>query len=246
VLNADQAMPLGGVIRVALRNVAAAAIVPPADLRGNLVEISIRDQGTGIPAEHLARIFDPYFTTKEKGSGLGLATSYSIVKNHGGLIRAESEDGKGATFRVYLPASDARAEETKSEAIPAAAHRGRVLVMDDEEMIRTVAGGMLAALGHEVGTAETGEAALEAYRAARATGRPFDVVVLDLTVRGGMGGIETLRRLVEIDPDVKAVVSSGYSDDAVLADFRGQGFQACLKKPYNLKELQSALSTLLV
>jgi two-component system, cell cycle sensor histidine kinase and response regulator CckA len=246
VLNADQSMPLGGMIRVSVRNMHAAAITaPPADLQGDLVQISIRDQGTGIPADHLTRIFDPYFTTKEKGSGLGLATSYSIIKNHGGLVHVQSEVGKGTTFFIYIPASGAKGEETKRPAIPATTRKGRILVMDDEEMIRTVAGELLTAIGHEVAFAEKGETALEAYRAARDAGRPFDVVILDLTIRGGMGGMETMRKLADIDPDVRAVVSSGYSDDPALSDYLEEGFRAFLKKPYNMEELQSTLNALL-
>jgi PAS domain S-box-containing protein len=245
VLNADQAMPLGGMIRVSARNMPAAAMVPPVGLQGDLVEISIRDQGAGIPPEHLTRIFDPYFTTKEKGSGLGLATVYSIIKNHGGLVRVQSEAGKGTTFFIYLPASRAEAEEPGSPASPTATRKGRVLVMDDEEIIRAVAGELLTALGHDVAFAQTGEEALETYRAARETGRPFDVVILDLTIRGGMGGMDALRKLMEIDPKVKAVVSSGYSDDVALTNYREQGFRAFLKKPYNVEDLRKTLDSLL-
>ncbi len=246
VLNADQAMPLGGMIEVSARNMPATAIVPPTDLQGDFVEISIRDQGTGIPPEHLARIFDPYFTTKEKGSGLGLATSYAIIKNHGGLIRVQSEVGKGTTFFIYLSASSINVDEPKSQTRPTVVRNARILVMDDDEMIREVAGELLTVLGHDVAFAQTGEAALETYRAAREAGRPYDVVILDLTIRGGMGGLETLRKLSEIDPDVKAVVSSGYSDDAALSNYRDQGFRAFLKKPYNLIDLQITLNSLLV
>ncbi len=245
VLNADQAMPMGGMIRVSVRNMPAATIVPPADLQGDLVEIAIQDQGMGIPAEHLTKIFDPYFTTKEKGSGLGLATVYSIINNHGGLVRVQSEVSKGTTFFIYLPASHAELEEPKCPANTAAKKKGRILVMDDEEIIRAVAGEMLTTLGHDVAFAQTGEAALEAYRAEREAGRPFDVVILDLTIRGGMGGMEALRRLVDIDPDVKAVVSSGYSDDAALSNYRKQGFRSFLKKPYILDDLQKTLNSLL-
>jgi len=245
VLNADQAMPLGGIIRVSARNLPAASIVPPVDLQGDLVEIAIRDQGTGIPAEHLTSIFDPYFTTKEKGSGLGLATAYSIIKNHGGLIRVQSEIGKGTTFFIYLPASDAAVEKPKGPTIPAATRKARILVMDDEEIIRDVARELLTSIGHDVICVESGETAREVYQAARDAGTPFDLVILDLTIRGGMGGIETLRMLAEIDRDVKAVVSSGYSDDAALSNYRKLGFRAFLKKPYNMEELQNTLNTLL-
>ena len=245
VLNADQAMPLGGMIRVSARNMPAASLVPPADLQGDLVEIAIRDQGNGIPAEHLTRIFDPYFTTKEKGSGLGLATVYSIIKNHGGLIRVQSEIGKGTTFFIYFPASNAAVEKPKGPTIPAVTRKARVLVMDDEEMIREVARELLTSIGHDVICVESGETALEAYQAARDAGTPFDLVILDLTIRGGMGGIETLRMLGKIDRDVKAVVSSGYSDDAALSNYRKLGFRAFLKKPYNMEELQNTLNTVL-
>jgi len=246
VLNADQAMPLGGVIRVVARNVPAAALVPPAELQGELVEIEINDQGAGIPPEHLTRIFDPYFTTKEKGSGLGLASSFSIVGNHGGLLRVQSHVGRGTTFRIYLPAAAAQSEQPYRPEIPAASRTGRILVMDDEEMIRELAGEMLLSLGHEVVAAANGETALEAYRSARQAGRPFDVVILDLTIRGGMGGVETVRKLAQIDPDVKAVVSSGYSEDAARSNYREQGFRAVLNKPYSVAELQSVMNSLLM
>jgi two-component system, cell cycle sensor histidine kinase and response regulator CckA len=245
VLNADQAMPLGGTIRISVRNMPAEAIVPSVNLRGDFVEISIRDQGTGIPAEHLTRIFDPYFTTKVKGSGLGLATSYSIIKNHGGLLRVQSEVHKGTTFFIYLPASSVNVDEPKSQARSAVVRKGRILVMDDDEMIRAVTGELLTELGHIIAFAQTGEAALEIYQAAREAGNPFDVVILDLTIRGGMGGIEALQKLKESDPNVKAIVSSGYSDDVALSNYRGQGFRAFLKKPYNLEELQITLNSLL-
>ncbi|HUJ18609.1 MAG TPA: PAS domain S-box protein [Nitrospirota bacterium] len=237
VLNADQAMPLGGTIALSARN------APATD--GSLVEILISDQGTGIPQDHLLRIFDPYFTTKEKGSGLGLATSYSIIKNHGGEINVASELGKGSTFTIHLPASERAAEAPPLPATPVRSRRGRVLVMDDEEVIRMVTRELLHELGHEAVFVENGEAALKAYREAKASGRPFDVVILDLTIRGGMGGMETMRKLREIDPEVRAVVSSGYSDDSAIASHREQGFKAFLKKPYNVKELRDALNALL-
>jgi signal transduction histidine kinase/ActR/RegA family two-component response regulator len=245
VLNADQAMPLGGTIRVALRTIPAAAVVPPAGLEGDLVAITIRDEGAGIPAEHLPRIFDPYFTTKEKGSGLGLATTHSIVKNHGGLVRVQSEVGAGTTFVIYLPATGAERAAPAPPLPPAAGRAARVLVMDDEELVRAVAGELLEAIGHEAGFAADGAAAVAAYQAAREAGSPFDVVVLDLTIRGGMGGVETMRRLLELDPGVTAIVSSGYSDDAVLATYREQGFRAFLKKPYRLEELRETLDGVL-
>jgi PAS domain S-box-containing protein len=240
ILNAEQAMPLGGRIEIAAR------CVPPFQASGlaltapdGLVEIVVRDQGTGIPPEHLPRIFDPYFTTKEKGSGLGLATAYSIVKNHDGMISVASELGKGSTFTIYLPATR---EVLGSAAASVSARcatgkKCRVLVMDDEPVVRVVAGELLRELGHEVEFAEHGDSAIEKYRRAKAEGRPFDAVILDLTIRGGKGGAEAMRELLAIDPGVKAIVSSGYSGDEVVATYRQHGFRAFLKKPYDMREL---------
>jgi len=246
VLNADQAMPLGGRITITARNISASAAPSlPGAATGDVVELSIQDQGTGIPEEHLSRIFDPYFTTKEKGSGLGLATTYSIIKNHGGVITVASEMGKGTTFTIYLPASGTSVEREEASAQRAVGNKGRVLVMDDEQVVREVTGELLRSLGHEVDFADRGEAAVMQYKTAMAAGRPFDIVILDLTVRGGMGGAEAIKKLLELDPNVKAIVSSGYSDDAVTADFCKQGFRAFLKKPYDIEELQSTLNALL-
>jgi len=242
VLNAEQAMPLGGCVTISARNVPASrAAGLPRPAADGVVEISVRDQGMGIPPERLQRVFDPYFTTKEGGSGLGLATSYSIVKNHDGAIDVRSEPGKGATFTVRLPASSATRGPAAAAAEHPASWTGRVLVMDDEEMVRDVAGALLRALGHEATFAADGAEAIEHYAAAKAAGKPFDVVILDLTIRGGMGGAEAVRKLLKVDPAAKVVVSSGYSDDGVVATFREHGFRAFLKKPYNLDELRGAL-----
>ncbi|MBS1192665.1 MAG: domain S-box, partial [Nitrospirae bacterium] len=246
VLNAEQAMPLGGRIEIAARNVLASSLagVPEAS-SGDLVEITVRDQGMGIPPEHLPKIFDPYFTTKEKGSGLGLATTYSIIKNHDGDINVSSVLGKGTTFTAYFPAAGQKAEGAASPADPRTVRKGRVLVMDDEELVRKVAYELLTGLDHEAELAAHGGEAVEKYQQAKAAGRPFDVVILDLTIRGGMGGEETMRKLLEIDPDVKAIVSSGYSNDSVVANYRDHGFAAFLKKPYDLTDLQATLNALL-
>jgi PAS domain S-box-containing protein len=243
VLNAEQAMPLGGPIEITARNVPAsrAPELTPAAGAG-LVEITVADQGTGIPAAHLPRIFDPYFTTKEKGSGLGLATSYSIVKNHDGAIAVRSELGKGSAFTVHLPAAAPAPAARPVEKAPPPLARRRVLVMDDEELVRSVAAQLLGVLGHEVALAPEGAAAIALYAAARAAGTPFDVVILDLTVRGGMGGEETARRLRELDPDARVVVSSGYSDDEVAAGFRERGFRSFLQKPYSVDDLKRVLA----
>ena len=246
VLNADQAMPLGGNVEIAAQNVSASDASLPRSIAGkDHVLITIRDSGVGMPEQYLGKIFDPYFTTKEKGSGLGLATSYSIIRNHGGLIDVRSQVGQGTAFFLYLPASEAVAEESPAAAAPGKARIGRILVMDDEKVVREVTGELLRSLGHEAEFAESGESALTMYREAMASARPFDVVILDLTIRGGMGGLETLGKLLEIDPGVKAVVSSGYSDDAALSNYREHGFKAFLKKPYNMDELQNTLNDLL-
>jgi PAS domain S-box-containing protein len=245
VLNADQAMPLGGKIKITARNIPASATACLPGAAGDVVEITIQDQGTGIPKEHLSRIFDPYFTTREKGSGLGLATTYSIIKNHGGAITVASELGKGTTFTIYLPASGTSVEREEASARLAAGNKGRILVMDDEQVVREVTGELLRSLGYKVDLADRGESAVMQYKTAMAEGSPFAIVILDLTIRGGMGGAEAIKELLELDPNVKAIVSSGYSDDAVTADYRKQGFAAFLKKPYNVEELRSTLNALL-
>ncbi|MBI5102288.1 MAG: PAS domain S-box protein [Nitrospirae bacterium] len=246
VLNADQAMPSGGTILVAAKNVVSPGTgLPHLPAEGRYVEISIRDNGGGIAADNLKKIFDPYFTTKEKGSGLGLATSCSIVKNHGGIIDVISEPGKGSTFSIYLPATGDAPESGGPSARSSEARKGKVLVMDDEELIRNIAAALVKILGHDVEIAENGEAAIEKYEAALRSGSPIDVVVLDLTVRGGLGGRDTLERLVSIDPGVKAIVSSGYSGDAIISDYAAYGFKARLTKPYQLEELRDTLNALL-
>ena len=216
--------------------------LPPA---GDLIEIRIKDTGTGIPEEHLAKIFDPYFTTKEKGSGLGLATSHSIIANHGGAITVSSQLGKGSTFTIYLPASAAQPETARPDPRSETAKKGRILLMDDEPIVRMVARELLKELGHEAAFAEDGDSAIGMYKDAMASGIPFDIVILDLTIRGGMGGAEALKHLLAIDPGVKTVVSSGYSDDSVASSYRAQGFLAYLKKPYDIKELEDILNGLL-
>ncbi len=246
-LNADEAMSGRGTVTVAIEN----ADIPRDSIvglsgGGRFVRVSIRDTGAGIPEEDLPRIFDPYFTTKQKGSGLGLAAAYSIIRNHGGVIQVESEVSKGSLFIVYLPAAKKAEEGTLPASVPAApTKKGRVLFMDDEVLMRDVAGEMIAVLGHEIQSAADGSAAIEMFRRARDEGRPFDVVILDLTVKGGMGGEEALRHLREIDPFVKAVVSSGYAGNAIVADYRAHGFAAFLNKPYRLEALRECLNALL-
>ncbi len=161
------------------------------------------------------------------------------------MIAVASAVGKGTTFSVYLPAVEAEAKSVEAPAVPPAGRKGRILVMDDEELIRDIAGEMIRAAGHEAEFAEQGRTAIEKYQAARESGSPFDIVILDLTIRGGLGGKETIKRLRELDPGVKAIVSSGFSEDSVVADHRTYGFAACLMKPYEFEELRDTLNTLL-
>ncbi len=247
VLNAVQAMPGGGHIRIDLAN----EEVAPGESRllapGRYLRMTIADDGTGIPPEVLPRIFDPYFTTKKTGSGIGLATVYSIVRKHGGHITVESTVGVGTTFQLRLPASDEAPTALAARPLTpdTASLSGRVLLMDDEQEIRRLATHMLQHLGLEVHSVADGAAAAEEYTRALRDGRRYDLVVLDLTIPGGMGGLQTLRRLREIDPEVCAVVSSGYSEDEVMATYRSHGFRAMVPKPYGIEELARALRPLL-
>jgi len=246
VQNASEAMPDGGTVDIRAGNeYIARGSKPLLPEGGRFVKITVRDTGTGIPAQHQLKIFDPYFTTKQKGSGLGLATSYSIVRNHGGMIELTSESNKGSTFSIYLPAGDEEEERKTPATAPVTTRRGRVLVMDDEEMIRNLAMEMIGSLGHEVTCAVDGKDAIEKFLEARESGRPFDAVILDLTIRGGMGGEQVIRKLLEIDPTVKALVSSGYSDSPVMSDYSHYGFAAFLSKPYRIDALRDSLNALL-
>jgi PAS domain S-box-containing protein len=245
VLNALQAMPRGGTIDIAARNVVLApdaqiGAVPMAG--GEYVCVSVQDNGPGINPEHIGRIFDPYFTTKEKGSGLGLAISYSIVRAHGGAINVESRPGEGCRFDIYLPASERQAAvEEQRAASPRVTRAGRVLLMDDDPDVVDVTRDMLEMLGYAAEATSCGELAIDRFREAEASGVPFDLVVLDLTVPGGMGGSDAVRYIREIRGDVPVVVTSGYADDAVLARFRDFGFDGVLPKPFGLADLTRAL-----
>ena len=248
-LNAVQAMNGGGSLHVDLSLVSAADILASLDDAADhpadaYVEIRLRDTGSGIAAEHLSKIFDPFFSTRTNGTGLGLAIAYSIIRKHDGVIRVESKPGAGATFTLYLPVSPSAAPAPRERPAERGGRPGggRVLFMDDDPDIRDLAGAILGLIGYEATlTSEGGETLVE-YQAARAAGRPFAAVILDLTIPGGMGGKETIRRLREIDPGVRAIVSSGYSNDAVIADFRAHGFMAMVAKPYRMEDLSRVLT----
>ncbi len=246
VINADQAMPDGGIIEVGAENVVLGNDRTLPLEEGRYVRITVADRGVGIPEENLQKIFDPYFTTRKKGSGLGLATVYSIMKNHNGYIHAESGAGKGAVFYVYLPASDCspEIEEKKACNNMMRVSKGRILVMDDEEIICEIAAEILNHIGYEVSLCRDGSEALALYRQSVESQEPFDAVIMDLTIPGGMGGREAMEKLLKIDPAVKGIVSSGYSSDPIMADYRKYGFSGMIAKPYKVEDLQDVLRTL--
>jgi PAS domain S-box-containing protein len=246
VINAVQAMPRGGSLTTRATNCAVDESMGLPVGPGRYVHIAVQDTGCGIPPEQVGRIFDPYFTTKKNGSGLGLATTYAIIQKHDGCITVESRPGEGTTFHIYLPASDtAPYRPTGETQIFVKKGFGRILVMDDELPIRDIARASLVHLGYEVDTAEHGNEAVEKFQSARAEGRPYTAVIMDLTVPGGMGGKEAMQRLLDIDPKVRAIVSSGYSQDPVMANYRDFGFAGVVEKPYKIESLAKALAAII-
>ena len=239
VINANQAMPEGGIILVTADNLIEEGRHDLPIKPGRYIKISIKDQGVGIAENHLLNIFDPYFTTKEEGSGLGLATSYFIIKKHNGHIAVDSRLGVGTTFHIYLPASDKIVPE--KEKVVLIKGQGRILVMDDEASLRKMVGRMLKNLGYEAEFAKDGAEAIRMVKESKEAETPYDAVVLDLTIPGKMGGKEAINKLLEIDPAIKAIVSSGYSDDPVLANFHEFGFKGRLPKPFESRSLGKVL-----
>ena len=241
ILNAKQAMPQGGVVEVRAENLPSDAGLPPLLPQGRWIKITLRDQGCGIPADQLPKIFDPYFTTKASGSGLGLAIAYAIVAKHDGRITVTSDIGVGTTVSLYLPASTHPLVSTPDRPRPSVIWQGMVLVMDDDEAIRDVLVDMLTQLGYQSQCARHGAEAIALYQQARDAGQPFTAVLLDLTIPGGMGGKETIVHLQAIDPQVCAIVSSGYANDPLMANFSAYGFRGVLSKPYTVEGLNEAL-----
>jgi CheY-like chemotaxis protein len=245
VLNAREAMPHGGVVSVRAENVAVSVPERSSLPTGEYVRVSIADQGTGIAKDVLPKIFDPYFSTKhrgdQKGMGLGLTICHSVVQKHGGAIAVKSEIGVGSTFDIYLPAARNVRAEQPTKALEFSPVRGRILVMDDEEAVRKVLNLTLKGMGHSVELAEDGQAAIEAYMKAKSLGRRFDVVIMDLTVREGMGGQEAIQALLKLDPDVKAIAISGYVDSPVILEPERHGFKGAMPKPFDLDTLRRTL-----
>ncbi len=247
IINAKHAMPEGGRINIRCDNVED---VPSESFlsmhEGNFVRIVIQDTGIGIPQEIIDKIFDPYFTTKQDGSGLGLAICHSIINKHDGSITVQSSPGKGTTFTIYLPAvHSADITVVKQQKSGSAVKAARIMVMDDEEMIRNLAQAQLSTLGHKVVLVVDGEQAINRYQKLQDSGTPVDLVIMDLTVPGGMGGQEATRKLLQLDPEAKIIVASGYSNDPVMASYQEYGFCAAIAKPFDLTELRQVIESAL-
>lgn len=242
VINANQAMPEGGTIKIQTENAVIEsnkiALLPP----GRYVRVTVRDYGIGIANSFITKIFDPYFSTKQKGSGLGLATAYSIIKRHGGHIAVESTIGIGTTFYIYLPASNNMAIKVRDKDEARHIGHGKILVMDDQKLILNMVRRILNRMHYETSCATDGEQAIEMYKKALETDDLFKLVILDLTVPGGMGGVRTMAELLRIDPSVKAVVSSGHSSDPIMANYQDYGFCDVMCKPYTTDEVAQLMN----
>jgi len=243
IINAREAMPRGGAVRVSASNVEVDVNSELPIRPGRYVKVQIADNDGGIDPRAITKIFDPYFTTKPGATGLGLSISYSVVKKHGGLLHLESTSPAGSTFAFYLPATEGE-PQTLEPPLPTKvfnfSHQ-RVLVMDDEAAIRDLTSELLGTLGYQVTTVPDGAEALKTYEEAMRSGENFQAIILDATIRGGMGGVATIERLRDLDPNVTAIICSGYSDEAALSEFLTYGFRAALPKPFTRHELANVL-----
>jgi len=246
VLNADQAMPDGGTIQISCSNIALSAEEEAEVKPGQYVKMEVSDSGSGIEENHITNIFDPYFSTKtkstDKGSGLGLSIVHSIVNKHGGSIRVQSTLGRGTTFTLFLPAVEMifKPEEEVKPVLQEG--KGVILLMDDEATIHEVGGEMLKYLGYDTLHAYDGEEALTLYQSHLNQGKKIDIVIMDLTIPGGMGGAVAVHKLLEIDKNAKVLVSSGYSDDPIIQNYQQEGFANIIAKPYQLFDLSSVIA----
>ena len=245
VINARQAMPDGGTITIRATNKTLTLEEFPSMPPGNYIEILVQDHGIGIPPEHLPRIFDPYFSSKSTGTGLGLAISYSIIKNHGGLITVNSELGQGTIFSILLPAIPGYVPEPKEQDDIRQIDAKKILIMDDDQTVREIAASMLALIGCSIDEATNGKDAIALYIKAQQNNTPFDIVIMDLTIPGGMGGKEAIAALLAVDPNARVVVSSGYANDPIMANYKEYGFCGVLPKPFKMDDLKRALASVI-
>jgi PAS domain S-box-containing protein len=247
ILNAKHAMPGGGTITIHCKNITDPAAESLLSVnQGNYVRITLQDTGIGIPKRIIDKIFDPYFSTKQEGSGLGLAICHSIINKHQGYITVDSISGKGTNFTVYLPATiHSSITDADTQGTTVSVKAAKVMVMDDEEMLLNVTRSQLTVLGHESVLVTSGEQAINKYQELQDKGTPVDIVIMDLTIPGGMGGKEAAQKLLQIDPKAKIIVASGYSNDPVMADYKKYGFSGSLAKPFDLNELSNAIASVL-
>ena len=246
VINADQAMPEGGAIKIDSKNIILKKDFGIPLPEGNYIRISIRDEGIGIPNKYLCKVFDPYFTTKQKGTGLGLSTCFSIIKKHYGYITVNSKLGKGTVFDIYLPASREKIEK-KNEVEKKVTSRGRkkILVMDDDEIVRNVIEKMLKYLNYNVDFAVNGKQAIKLYKDSMDLNSKYDIVIMDLTIPGSIGGDKVIKELIKIDKNVKAIVSSGYSNKSIMSNYKDFGFYGAINKPYRIEELNEVIQNVI-
>jgi len=247
VINAVQAMPNGGNLFVTAVNELVDKGNSMNLAAGKYVKFSFRDEGHGIEAQDLTKIFDPYYSTRQTGSGLGLTSSYSIVRKHGGIITAESVYGSGATFNVFLPASFEGTGhfEPDSKKNKSSSAGRKILVMDDESIVREVTSNLLKHLGYEVHTVNNGSEAIASFVRAHEENRPFDALILDLIVPGDLGGQEVLQKLNAQGLSAKAIAASGFSNETIMSEYKRYGFCAMISKPYKIKELDEMIQKII-